>query len=386
MENKITSKTAFIIALAIFFGLAGGVVGELLARVYLIDSLYNVPLYGDINYSGLNTRSNLIISGGRQVVVEQNDKIISTVNSVRGGLAGIYKKQASLNAKNFTPVDFYKAKEAIGQALALTSDGWLVTSFQLSDKPAEFGQYVAITNDNKVYVIDRVVKDKFSKFVFFHIAIRDLPVTRFAPAGAVKNGELLIAADWQGIAWSSSVIDANNYIGAIFSDLPQDRVVLKDVLPKDLSAAAVFNLAGETVALIDGEGRIEPISHFSAAINSLFRLKAIRRPSLGVYYLSADSLVASTDKIAAGNADLAAGRGAVIYKDAKGGAVVKGSAAEKAGLKDGDTILTVDGTELGHGNNLSNLLQAFSIGEKITVDYLRNGEKKEIQVTIGELK
>lgn len=386
MENKTTSKTAFIIALAIFFGLAGGVVGELLARVYLIDSLYNLPLYGDINYSGLNTRSNLIISGGRQVVVEQNDKIVATISSIRSGLVGLYKKQASPNAKNFTPADFYPAKQAVGQALALTSDGWLVTAFSLSDKPGDLGQFVAVTNDNKVYAIDRVVKDKFSKLIFFHIAIRDLPVTRFAAAGAARSGELLIAADWQGTSWISTVVDGNNYTGAIFSDLPQDKIILKEVLPKEHSAAALFNLAGETVALVDSDGKIEPISHFSAAINSLFRLKAIRRPSLGVYYLPADDLVASTDKVAAAYTDLAAGRGAVIYKDAKDGAVVKSSPAELAGLKEGDIILTIDGTEIGHGNNLSNLLQNFSIGEKVTVEYLRAGVKKSIDVTIGELK
>lgn len=386
MENKITSKTAFIIALAIFFGLAGGVVGELLARVYLIDSLYNLPLYGDINYSGLNTRSNLIISGGRQVVVEQNDKVVSAIASVRSGLVGLYKKQTSPNAKNFTPADFYQAKQAVGQALALTSDGWLVTAFPLSDKPGDLGQFVAVTNDNKVYAIDRIVKDKFSKFTFFHIAIRDLPVTRFAAAGAVRNGELLIAADWQGTSWISTVIDGNNYAGAIFSDLPQDKIVLKDALPKEHSASAMFNLAGETVALIDVDGKVEPINHFSAAINSLFRLKVIRRPSLGVYYLPADDLIASTDKVAAGYANLASGLGAVIYKDPKGGAVVKGSPAESASLKEGDIILTIDGTELGHGNNLSSLLQTFSIGEKVTVEYLRAGVEKSVEVTIGELK
>lgn len=386
MENKTTSKTAFIIALAIFFGLAGGVVGELLARVYLIDSLYNVPLYGDINASGLNNRSNLIISGGRQVVVEQNDKVVSVINSVQSGLVGLYKRQVGPNAKNFTTADFYQAAHAAGQALALTNDGWLVTAFSLSDKPADLNQYVAVTNDNKVYAIDRIVKDKFSKFIFFHIAIKDLPVTRFAAAGAVRNGELLIAADWQGTSWISTVIDGNNYEGAIFSDFPQNHIILKEALPKGQPAVAMFNLAGETVALIDADGRIEPISHFSAAINSLFRLKAIRRPSLGVYYLPAESLVPSTDKVAAAYTELTAGRGVVIYKEAKGGAVVKGSPAQIAGLKDGDIILTIDGTELGHGNNLSNLLQTFSIGEKVTVEYLRAGVEKIVEVTIGELK
>ncbi|MFA5813963.1 MAG: PDZ domain-containing protein, partial [Patescibacteria group bacterium] len=65
---------------------------------------------------------------------------------------------------------------------------------------------------------------------------------------------------------------------------------------------------------------------------------------------------------------------------------VKGSPAELAGLKEGDIILTIDGAEIGRGNNLSNLLQTFSIGEKVSIDYLRAGEKKEAVITIGELK
>ena len=386
MENKTTSKTAFIIALAIFFGLAGGVVGELLARVYLIDSFYNLPLYGDINASGLNNRSNLIISGGRQVVVEQNDKIAATINSVRGGLVGIYKKQTDPESKNFAPTDFYSTKQAAGQALALTSDGWLVTVFSFGDSTNDFSQYSVVTNENKVYQIDRLVKDKFSKFIFFHIPISDLPVTRFAAAGSVRSGELLIAADWRGSGWTSTVIDPNYYSGANFSDLPKDRILLKDKLPQEFSAVALFNLAGETAALIDNEGKIQPISHFSAAINSLFRLKIIRRPSLGVYYLSADDLAASTKKISASFPELSTGRGAVIYKDEKNGAVIKNSPAALAGLKEGDVILSVDGTELGHGKILGDLLQTFSIGEKIMIDYLRNGIKQEVELTVGELK
>ncbi len=386
MERVKNNKTIItVIVVAAFFGLAGGVVGELFARAYLLESLFNLPIYGDINLSSATAGSNLIIRQASRVVVNENDKIDETINSMRSSLVGIYKKQNPVEDGNFSAVNYYSAREPAGQGLVLTGDGWLVTNFSLSDRAADFAQFAVVTNEKKVYGIDRVVKDKYSKMVFLHVPARDLSVKKFADRLALKNGELVLAASWQGAGWTSTVENREQFSAANSSDLPTDRIALKDAVPA-FAAPVIFNLSGEVIGLMDSEQKIEPMSHFITAIDSLFRLKTIKRPSLGFYYLPAAALVPVSEKIKTFAGDAAGDKGVVIYKDGKTAAVAKGSAADFAGLKEGDVLLSLDEVDLDSGHNPNDILQTTAVGDTITAAILRNGEKKDLEIKIGELK
>lgn len=57
--------------------------------------------------------------------------------------------------------------------------------------------------------------------------------------------------------------------------------------------------------------------------------------------------------------------------------------AMKAGFKDGDIIVQADGKKVTD-KNFGDLLSTFSAGDKATFKVLRDGEEKEIEVTMGE--
>lgn len=63
--------------------------------------------------------------------------------------------------------------------------------------------------------------------------------------------------------------------------------------------------------------------------------------------------------------------------------VKPGTPAMKAGFKDGDIILEVDGKKVTD-QNLGELLSRYSAGDKVTFKVLRDGEEKELEVTLGE--
>src|SRR5437667_3077355 len=64
--------------------------------------------------------------------------------------------------------------------------------------------------------------------------------------------------------------------------------------------------------------------------------------------------------------------------------VVPGSPADRAGLKVGDTIVTVDGKPVKTGDELVADIAGRKPGSKVEVGYSRNGKKDDASVTVGD--
>ncbi|MFT3881745.1 MAG: trypsin-like peptidase domain-containing protein [Gemmatales bacterium] len=65
------------------------------------------------------------------------------------------------------------------------------------------------------------------------------------------------------------------------------------------------------------------------------------------------------------------------------GAVTPKGPAEKAGLKAGDTIITVNGTKVDSREKINALLKPMKPGDKVTLEIKRKDEKLKIEVTLG---
>ncbi len=64
--------------------------------------------------------------------------------------------------------------------------------------------------------------------------------------------------------------------------------------------------------------------------------------------------------------------------------VTAGAPAERAGLQAEDTITAVNGKPVKNGDDLVNVISAIKPGTKVTLDYVRNGQQKEANVTVGD--
>ena len=64
--------------------------------------------------------------------------------------------------------------------------------------------------------------------------------------------------------------------------------------------------------------------------------------------------------------------------------VVPGSPADRAGLKVGDTIVTVDGKPVKTGDELVADIAGRKPGSKVEIGYSRNGKKDDASVTVGD--
>ena len=64
--------------------------------------------------------------------------------------------------------------------------------------------------------------------------------------------------------------------------------------------------------------------------------------------------------------------------------VVAGSPADRAGLKVGDTIVSVDGKQIKNGDELVADIASRKPGTKVNLGYVRNGKKEETAVTVAD--
>jgi len=384
--------TLLVIILAVLFGFGSGIIGEIIARTYLFSDIYNIPFFGEINFTNGNYNgSNLIISGPKKVVVEQNTKVFETINSVSGSIVGVFKKNitpANTEAAGesgvtggFNLADYYKLGQAIGQGHIITSDGWVITSAFIKDANEEraMSDYVVITKDKKVYEIDKFLQDPVTYFSFIHlIAVNNLPVQKFYEEIKIAKGQLVIVDRGESGALLTSVVgykQKSDYL--LSSDDYTDQLVLADSLDESDKGAVVYNLEGSLVGFVFDNGEVLPIGNFKSAIKSLLEYEDIRRASLGLNYLDLSKLISATGKQKFG---------ALVYKNVNGQAVIKGSAAQIAGFKENDLITAIDNIQIDGNNNLSEVLHNYIGGEKINIVFLRDGEEHEVEAVLGELK
>lgn len=64
--------------------------------------------------------------------------------------------------------------------------------------------------------------------------------------------------------------------------------------------------------------------------------------------------------------------------------VGKKTPAESAGLKEGDVILKLNGTDLAKREDLQNLLKEMAAGDEITLDLIRDGKNETLTLKLGE--
>lgn len=376
-SNK--NNFVFLIIIAVVFGLAAGIVGNLISESFINGGYFGAPFYGEINF-GAGQGQNIVIKDAKKVVVEQNNKVEEATSSAKGSLVGIFKKislpEPSVENTKINLTDFYKLGQESGEGMIITSDGWIISAFTPDNL-----NYVIISQDKKIYQIDKIVKDSLTGINFIHAAAKDFPVLKFAERSKIRNGQLAIAVSWNGESMLSAIADGkntdNNFL--FFSDSFPDEIILTDEFRKDFSGRFIFNLSGEVVGVLDNIEKIRPISHLEGALDSLLKLKEISRPSLGVNYVDLSRIVSARPEKDFSQYE----KGALVYKNLSGVSIIKGSATEKAGLEEGDIIISVEGILIDYNNNLTDVIQSFSAGDRIDVVYSRRGEEAKIEVELG---
>lgn len=366
-----------IVSVALVCGLAAGIVGESLAKIYIFKD-YSSSFSSELNLSGLNAaNSGLIIRDAKKVVVNQDVKITETVAGIRPVLASVFKEIPAASSAS----GYYDLESPLFVGLIITSDGW-VAAMAPDDlkKDFKFKNYVVITGDRQVYKIDKLsaLKNLPGDPLIFHLAgANNLTVKKNAARSELSLGESLLSIN-SLTSVRPVTLTALSRISIISnSDTAGARLKLDGDGDVTLKNSFVFDLSGNLVALVAGDSSVIPAFSFDSVWSSLSQKNQVLRPYLGVNYLDLSKIKTSA---------VVLDKGAWLYPSATQSAVIKGSPAEQAGLKAGDVITWINNIEIDANNDLADLLAGYKAGDKITLTYISAGAEKEATVKLGEMK
>jgi serine protease Do len=148
------------------------------------------------------------------------------------------------------------------------------------------------------------------------------------------------------------------------------------------SGGPLVNIFGQAiginVAVVFGAENIGfaiPINSAKRVLSDLKKYGRIRRPFLGIRYLTVDSNLKEKLK-------LPVDYGALIVSEKHG--VVSKSPADLAGIKEKDILLEVNGEKITTDKPMQDFLENLAVGETIKLQILRDGKKMEVKMTLAE--
>jgi serine protease Do len=270
--------------------------------------------------------------------------------------------------------------QAQGSGFVISADGYVVTNNHVIDNAGAI--QVSFDQNNK-YDAELVGTDQRTDLALLKIKSdgKTFPHVKFATS-VPRVGDWVIAVGnpfGLGGTVTAGIVSAQ---GRDIGSGPYDYMQIDAAVNKGNSGGPTFNLDGEVVgvntAIYSPSGGNVGIAFAipaPTATDVVAQLKtsgSVKRGWLGVRIQSVDEDVAAS-------LGLSEAKGALVND-----VTTPGPAAE-AGLKNGDTILSVNGTKINDSRDLARQIATFSPGTKVDVKVLRAQREQTIGVTLGSM-
>jgi serine protease Do len=270
---------------------------------------------------------------------------------------------------------------ALGSGFIVDAQGHIVTN---SHVVAESSKVQVTLQDNSKYDAKLVGRDARTDLAVLKIdAGKPLPYVSFGDSGAAEIGDWVVAVGnpfGLGGSVTTGIISARGR--DIHEGQFDDFLQIDAPINRGNSGGPTFNLNGEVIGINTaiyspnggsvGIGFAVPSNVAKRVISELEASGKVTRGWLGVQVQPVTSAIASS-------LNLKGDQGALVA------VVSPDSPSAKAGLKQGDVILSFNGNEVSQMRDLPRLVAATSPGTKANLTVWRNGDKVPVDVTIGEL-
>lgn len=276
--------------------------------------------------------------------------------------------------------DLLFSHEGIMSAIALTGDGWLVTS-GAGITPAKIGEFV-IGWKGRLYTPERAIRDTSTGLLYLKIPVTNLPAAAFASRRDVSLGApVWLESSSQQYA-PNTLVRLGMATGSrvTFSSDQWNRRYFLAYTPIT-SFASVWNERGQLIGFAEGgKGEVLPADAIRTALTSLLNRGEIRRPTLGVRYVDVYEAYARE----AGR-DLPQ-KGALLRADKRLALpAVSPTGPAKTALREGDVIDRIDRDILDGTWTLAERVLEYLPGATVVVAGTREGKPFEARVTFGDV-
>lgn len=290
---------------------------------------------------------------------------------------------------------------SLGSGVVLTDDGYIITNYHV----IAGGDAYKVTIEGETYDAEVVGSDPSS----------DIAVIKAKDASGLKaieigNSDDLIIGEWvmtigspfgleQSVA--TGIVSATSRSQIMDSSTDQygqssgETTIYPNMIQTDAainpgnSGGPTFNAAGQVIGInssiastatsSDSAGSIGigfaiPSNLVKRVADEIIKDGKVKHVALGV--------VIKSDTV---EADGVTRGGATITKSsATGSAVVSGGPADKAGLKEGDTIVAFNGNAVNNNYSLLGYVRAAALGDKVTLTIVRDGKTMNVDVTLDQ--
>ena len=276
---------------------------------------------------------------------------------------------------------------SLGSGFIISPDGYLVTNNHVVAPARSNAVVESITvtlSDRTEYEAEVVGRDPASDLALLKIdAGEPLPFVRFGDSRQVRVGDWVVAI---GNPYALGGTVTAGIVSALHRNLPggglYDRFIQTDAsINSGNSGGPLFDLQGNVVGINTalysptggnvGIGFAIPAEQAAPVIDALRRGERVQRGYIGVGLQDIDEGVAAA-------LGIERNRGELIRT------VTPGGPADRAGIRQGDVIISVAGEPVTPDQTLAYLVSRQNVGSRVPLELIRNGRRQTVTVTIAE--
>ncbi|PAA15152.1 DegQ family serine endoprotease [Pseudomonas fragi] len=270
--------------------------------------------------------------------------------------------------------------QSLGSGFIISPDGYILTNNHVV---ADADEIIVRLSDRSELKAKLVGTDPRSDVALLKIDGKNLPVLKLGKSQDLKAGQWVVAI---GSPFGFDHTVTQGIISAMGRSLPNESYVpfIQTDVPINPgnSGGPLFNLAGEVVGINSqiytrsggfmGVSFAIPIDVAMDVANQLKAGGKVSRGWLGV-------VIQEVNKDLAESFGLDKPAGALVAQ------VLDDGPAAKGGLQVGDVILSMNGQPIVMSADLPHLVGALKAGSKATLEVIRDGKRKTLDLTVGAI-
>ena len=357
-------------------------------RFATFASLVAVALSGTALYYAYNRPTTSIFHSSNSA---SNNAATFAEGSISEIANSVSKSVVSIITNTSTTGSFFtgQVSQAAGTGFILSSDGYIATNKHVVANATKIG---VILDDGSTYEdVELIGTDPINDFAIVKIKdVKDLTPIKIGDSKTTNIGQQVVAignalGTYQNSVTSGIISGKGRSLTASDSSRTTYET-LSDMIQTDAainggnSGGPLVNAAGEVIGINtayasqgNNVGFAIPINSGKGIMAGVLKDAKFERAVLGVRYQTITPLIAKEKKL-----DVTAG--AYVKGSNNASAVIKGSAGDKAGIKDGDIITAVNGTKIGTAGSLGSLIGEYAVGDTVKLEVYR--DKKYVQLDV----
>ena len=391
IDNKPKKKSNFgrNVVIPFFSGVVGCAV--VLGTCFGIPSIRN-----EIMGTGASNLSNSSSGSQSSGYVDQvslsnySDTAVYAANKILPSIVGIQIEYNVTSMFSMFGGSQTSTASATGSGIIISDDGYILTNNHVVSSSEAEAYYqvseatkitVSLFNDDKQYEAKIVGTDAETDLAVIKIDATGLTKAEFADSDSIKVGEFAMAVG-SPLGLQSTI--TCGVVSAVNREVTDTDGKTYTLIQTDAainagnSGGALVNSEGKVIGVntlkltgddVEGMGFAIPINSTTDITSQLIQYSKVRRPYIGVTGMDLNAETAEKNNLVEG----------IYVKD-----VETFSAAEKGGIKIGDVIIKADGKDVKTMDELNEIKNSHNIGDEMTITVNRNGEQKDLTITLGE--